>query len=133
MMPLLTIILVVFLVGFLIPKRPQGAGSEHGFSVKIPYFIFVVVLASSPVAGAVIGTLIDRADNNLGFLRYLWVGIALSLPLSLITARMFGKENLPSYWQYLGNFGYSRAVIIYSWAFATLVAIGSVIAVSFLT
>lgn len=134
MTPLLTIILVVFLVGVLIPKRPQGAGSVNGYSVKIPYFIFVVVLASSPVLGALIGTLVDKEGQNLSFLGYLWVGIALSLPLSLITARVFGKENLPAYWRYLGSFGnHSKAVIAYIWAFATFVAIGSAIAISVLT
>lgn len=134
MAPLLTIILVVILVGVLIPKRPQDNASNYGYSVKVPYFVFIVALASSPFIGAIIGTSLSPAGNSLSFLQYLWVGIVLSLPLSLVMARTFGRDNLPAYWRYLESFGNrSRTVITYSWAFAAVVAIGSAMAIAVVT
>lgn len=134
MTPFLTVVLVVFLVGILIPKKPKIDLRVYGASVKLPYLVFILTLASSPIIGTMIGNLFGRNDNTAGFLQYLWIGIALSLPLSLITARMFGPINLVSYWRYLESFGgHSKAVIVFSWGLATVVAIGSALAIALVT
>ena len=131
MTPLLTIIILVFLVGVLIPKRPNDSSISYGASVKIPYLVFILALVSSPVTGALIRASLSQEDYAAGFLQYLWVGISISLPLSLITARMYGETNLSSYWKYLETFGgHSIAVIAYSWGFATVIAIGGALAIA---
>lgn len=133
MTPLLTIIVVVFLVGLVIPKRTSSSPRRYGFSVKLPYFVFVVALASSPAAGALIGSFVTPGKEGTGFLQFLWVSVAISLPLSLLTARMFGRTNLPEYWEYLESFGgHSRALITGAWGLVTTVAVVGSLAVTFI-
>ena len=71
-MPLLTIIVVVFLVGVLIPKRPGDSSSIFDATVKVPYFVFLLSLASSPVIGALIKASLSRGGNSVGFLQYIF-------------------------------------------------------------
>ncbi len=93
-MPLLTIIVVLILVGILIPKRPTDNSTIYGTSVKFPYVVFLLTLASSPVVGTLLGSTFHEDGKNLGFLQYLWVGVVTSLPLSLVAAYPSGEGRM---------------------------------------
>ena len=62
------------------------------------YFVFVTLLASSLLLSIVISDLSGRA---LSLWAFMWVGVSLSLPLSLLGARAFGARAYYGYWAYL--------------------------------
>jgi hypothetical protein len=91
-------------------------------------------MISSPVISVLIEVASNERNNNLAFLQHLWVGIAVSFPLSVVVARFFGDTNSMIYGQYLESLGgHSKRVIIYSWGFAAAVAFLGAIAIAFTT
>lgn len=81
------------------------------------YAAFVVLLAGSPLFSL---ALANAVDGNLNFWRFIWVGPAISLPLSLSMAKALGHDRYVGYWTYLQSFpNNSKAAIIASWLFVS--------------
>ena len=91
------------------------------------YFVFVTLLASSPLLSIVISYLSGRA---LSLWAFMWVGVSLSLPLSLLGARAFGARTYYGYWAYLESFpGNTKARILTAWAtMSALTVVGGIMA-----
>lgn len=81
---------------------------------KTLYAIFVALGAFSPVLSIV---LCDVVGLELSLWTFMWVGVLLSLPVSLLGARAFGRRTYRSYWAYLESFpGHSKGGIKTGWA-----------------
>lgn len=85
------------------------------------YFVFVMLLAFSPVLSVVLS---DFAGATVNLWRFMWVGVGLSLPLSLLGARAFGERAYYGYWAYLESFpGNSKVRILIAWASMTAITL----------
>lgn len=85
------------------------------------YTAFVVLLAFSPILSLVLS---DLAGFELSWWSFMRVGAGLSLPVSLLGARVFGERAYCDYWAYLESFpGNSKTVILMSWASMTAVVL----------
>ena len=88
---------------------------------RMLYAVFVVLLASSPALSAGISGLLD---TPVSLFKYIWVGVAFSLPVSLMLAKLVGPHSYVGYWSYLESFpGNSRPAVIAAWAIALAIAI----------
>ena len=95
---------------------------------RLLYAFFVVLRAGSPALAVVL------SDTFLGspeIWPFLWVGVASSLPASLLAARIVGVAGYQRYWSYLESFpGNTRGRIVMMWALVTamtvLAALGSI-------
>ena len=81
------------------------------------YAAFVVLLAGSPFLSL---ALANAVNGNPNVWRFIWVGPAISLPLSLLMAKALGQDRYVGYWTYLQSFPKnSKAAIIASWLFVS--------------
>lgn len=91
------------------------------FLNRMLYFVFVMLLAFSPVLSVVIS---DFAGATVNMWAFMWVGVGLSLPLSLLGARAFGEQFYCSYWAYLESFpGNSKMRVLIAWASMTAITV----------
>lgn len=85
---------------------------------RVLYAIFAAFGVISPVLSVFICDLLDLPMNIIAFL---WVGLGLRLPTTLLLARLVGKEAYEEYWTFLTSFpGHSRTGLKIGWPIATL-------------
>lgn len=92
------------------------------------YALFVALLATSPIVSVGLSAIFL---GKLSLWSFLWVGVALSLPVTLVAAKAFGEGTYIGYWAYLETFrGNSKTLIITLWATVTaaavLIGVGSI-------
>jgi hypothetical protein len=109
--------------------------NQGGVGNKTLYWVFVMLLAFSPVMGVVLSTRSSAwgsGTNSLGLVMLCSaVGVAASLPLSLALARVSGVERYLDYWRHLEvTMNRSKTQIIRQWlsVVVVVVVIGSAIA-----
>ena len=86
------------------------------------YAIFVGLLAFSPLLSLMLSDAFGRPIGGADWLTFMWVGIALSLPSTLVAARLAGTMRYSAYWDYLESFpGNSKRTIIAAWATGTVI------------
>jgi len=120
-------ILFYFLVMILILLLPVGKSERHSpkkFRVGTAFTIFVTLLAGSPIISIYVSGTLNKGMNTGALLNFVWIGIAASLPLSIICARAFGPETYVAYVNYLERSGKATMrVILAIWALASIVAL----------
>ena len=122
MSQLLAGLMIVVLMGLLIPPPPKSS-INYNWSDRFAYLIFLLMMAGSPLIG-ILSMSLDQGDERINFFGYMWVGVAISLPLSWATARLLGTGDLMTYWRYLAYpRDYPKKAILYGWGFATAFAI----------
>ncbi len=100
------------------------------FIYRALYTLFVLMLATSPVISLLIASLADDAGRHPTMLKFLWVGVGLSLPLPLLIANLGGSQTYAGFWTYLESFPHnSKKVILTSW----LLAFGATALIGLLT
>lgn len=83
---------------------------------RLLYAVFVGLLAFSPLLSLTL-------SDDLNWARFLWVGPALSLPVTLAVARLAGRDEYCAYWDYLESFPISsKATTIAAWGAVTVLA-----------
>lgn len=88
---------------------------------RVLYFVFVMFLAFSPLLSLYLS---DLGGAKVSMWAFMWVGVGLSLPLSLLGARVFGEQSYYGYWAYLESFpGNSKKRILIAWACMTAIAL----------
>lgn len=85
------------------------------------YALFVAMLALSPLLSLKLSEMFSEKLSILGFL---WAGLALSLPVTLVAAKFVGEKAYVDYWAYLeSSSGSTQTKITMMWAAATAIAI----------
>lgn len=95
---------------------------------RMLYALFVALLAGSPLLGMFLS---DTFLGDLNFWSFLWVGVALSLPVPLLAARALSRQTYLGYWAYLESFKprnnsaplNSRKNITIMWAVMTVITL----------
>jgi hypothetical protein len=86
------------------------------------YAVFVGLLGFSPVLSVILSDAFGYPIGDVDWIRFLWVGPALSLPATLAVARLARRERYSAYWDYLESFpGNSRKRTTAAWATLTMV------------
>jgi len=86
------------------------------------YVVCVAFLAFSPVLSLFLADLLEFnfAQSDPGW-KFMWVGVGLSLPVTLLGARAFGEQAYRDYWSYLESFPRnSRKGILAAWGGMTV-------------
>ena len=92
------------------------------------YGLNVALLAGSPILSVVISEIFL---GEISPWKFIWVGVALSLPIPLLAARALGRQNYFEYWAYLESFKprnnsfppNSKANITIIWAVMTAITL----------
>jgi hypothetical protein len=108
------------------PRRVQSSQGDAGSAAL--YWVFVLMLAFSPVVGIAFSMLLPalgREENVFGvFMLYSAIGMAASLPLSLGLARAFGMTRYLDYWRYLEmTMSRGKKQILLQWAGLVVMAV----------
>ncbi|GMU68018.1 MAG: hypothetical protein AMXMBFR37_03510 [Steroidobacteraceae bacterium] len=102
MYSLLAFIAGLVLLGLLLPKSASTTpAKEEVWQRGVSFAVFVIVLAASPIIGALFAIDIGVEFSPRVALCFSWIGIAAALPLSLLVARLFGTHSYAAYWSYL--------------------------------
>jgi hypothetical protein len=85
------------------------------------YAATVAMWAFSPVLSIALSDFLGLKFSELDGWEFIWVGPALSLPLSLLVARAFGSRAYFDYWAYLESYpGNTKARILTAWGAVTI-------------
>jgi hypothetical protein len=111
---LIIIVISVLIIGLLVPQKEYNKTSLP-FGVNLSIIILTILVGGSPILSIALGYAFGDAAIKPSMFRYMWVGLSISLPVSLAFAKFTLKDGLREYWHYVERFGFSRKTIINLW------------------
>jgi hypothetical protein len=115
---------------FVSEATPSCEQKAEGKDFARPlYGLFLAVLMCAPAASFMLATAMDVPDRDAAVFLLMGVGVLLSLPLTLLIARLIGDDQYGKYWLYLeARSKVGRHAIVVMWLCVALMtlAIGAV-------
>jgi hypothetical protein len=93
------LLVVIFLFSKGGSKREKSDGYFREFNVF--FMILVFLISFSPLIGAYTASIVGMEVNIVNSVSFIWIGVFLSLPTSLLVSRAFGPGVYNNYWDYL--------------------------------
>lgn len=127
---LIVLVLTSIAIVIILPKDLPFGNQKVGIKIFIPYAVMMISVAFVPVAAIILDLATTDRQSHISFIKYTWIGVLVSLPTSLLMARIFGTINVDQYWIFLVSFWpHSRRKLVCGWALSSLFFV----VVSFLT
>lgn len=114
--------IAVFLIGIiaigLISPSYAVQSSEYGTIRNKIYFSFLVaIMAFSPIFSLILSNYFRIRLSGYSLISFIWVGFSMSLPMSLLLARLGGRGHLLDFWKYLEESSrVKQRTLVMAWA-----------------
>ncbi|WP_153067316.1 hypothetical protein [Steroidobacter cummioxidans] len=119
-------------IPFLKKKASSVAPRSHenratGKDIGRPlYGLFIAILVLTPAASFMLATDLDVYNRDAFVFLFMGIGVFLSLPLTLLVARLIGEDRYEKYWLYLEEGSkVGRRAILLMWVCVALMSIGT--------
>ncbi|PTQ12126.1 hypothetical protein CLG96_06060 [Sphingomonas oleivorans] len=117
------LIIVAMVAILLLPIGKSERHSPGDWRVGAAFAAFVATLGSSPIISAYLSAAWGAKLGTASLFNFLWVGIASSLPLSLLCARAFGRQTYAAYLAYVERSSRAKILTLVAiWAIASTIA-----------